>query len=70
MVRVRGQVANLARCCVDDDLNTKTMAKLFFKQLSQKGNALYNIIPDIISRLSDPGAKLDEDHFRIIMKLD
>lgn len=68
MVRVRGQVSGLAKCCVDADSNIRMMAKLFFKQLSQKGNSLYNIIPDIISRLSDPSIRVPEDDFRMILK--
>ena len=33
-----------------------------------QGNAIYNIMPDVISRLSDPDIGVDEEHFRIIMK--
>ena len=33
-----------------------------------QGNAIYNIMPDIISRLSDPDVGVDEEHFRNIMK--
>lgn len=35
---------------------------------SAQGNALYNILPDAISRLSDPDLKVEEDHFHTIMK--
>ena len=33
-----------------------------------QGNAIYNILPDIISRLSDPKSSVDEKPFRQIMK--
>ena len=33
-----------------------------------QGNAIYNIMPDIISRLSDPDLGVEEESFRIIMK--
>ena len=33
-----------------------------------QGNAIYNIMPDMVSRLSDPEIGVDEEHFRIIMK--
>ena len=33
-----------------------------------QGNAVYNIMPDVISRLSDPEAGVEEDSFKIIMK--
>ncbi|XP_045498529.1 condensin complex subunit 1 [Colias croceus] len=68
MVRVKGQIADMALCCADKDPNVASMTKLFFKQLSQKGNALYNVMPDIISRLSDPELNVPEEQYRIIMK--
>ncbi|KAG6452841.1 hypothetical protein O3G_MSEX007806 [Manduca sexta] len=68
MVRVKGQIADMALCCADKDPKVASMTKLFFKQLSQKGNALYNVMPDIISRLSDPDLNVPEDHYRVIMQ--
>lgn len=44
------------------------MARMFFMELSQKGNTLYNVMPDIISRLSTPELKLEEEKFKTIMK--
>jgi len=44
------------------------MASMFFTELSQKGNALYNVMPDIISRLSTPDLNLEEEKFKTIMK--
>ncbi|XP_069359396.1 condensin complex subunit 1 isoform X2 [Maniola hyperantus] len=68
MVRVKGQIADMALCCADNDPRVAAMTKVFFKQLSQKGNALYNVMPDIISRLSDPELGVPEDQYRVIMK--
>ncbi|KAM3965310.1 LOW QUALITY PROTEIN: CAP-D2 condensin subunit [Aphomia sociella] len=68
MVRVKGQIADMALCCADKDARVANMTRLFFKQLSQKGNALYNVMPDIISRLSDPELNVPEEQYRIIMK--
>ncbi|KAI8436852.1 hypothetical protein MSG28_010306 [Choristoneura fumiferana] len=68
MVRVKGQIADMALCCADKDAKIATMTRLFFKQLSQKGNALYNVMPDIISRLSDPELNVPEEQYRVIMK--
>ncbi|XP_063383933.1 condensin complex subunit 1 [Cydia fagiglandana] len=68
MVRVKGQIADMALCCADKDAKIASMTRLFFKQLSQKGNALYNVMPDIISRLSDPELSVPEEQYRIIMK--
>lgn len=44
------------------------MACRFFVELSHKGNTLYNVMPDIISRLSTPDLKLEEGKFKTIMK--
>lgn len=33
-----------------------------------QGNAIYNLLPDMISRLSDPDCGVDEESFRTIMK--
>ncbi|CAK1580335.1 unnamed protein product [Parnassius mnemosyne] len=68
MVRVKGQIADMALCCADKDARVAAMTRLFFKQLSQKGNALYNVMPDIISRLSDPELNVPEEQYRVIMK--
>ena len=33
-----------------------------------QGNAIYNIMPDVVSRLSDSEIGVPEDNFRVIMK--
>ncbi|CAH1774609.1 unnamed protein product [Owenia fusiformis] len=68
MVKVKGQISELATCIVDEDTRISNLAKLFFLELAKKGNAVYNIMPDVISRLSDPDVGVAEDNFRIIMK--
>ena len=41
-------------CCIVDSVDKIAgLAKLFFAELSKKGNTLYNVMPDIVSRLSD-----------------
>ena len=61
MVKVKGQISELATCIVDDDVRISNLAKLFFLELAKKGNAVYNILPDMVSRLSDPD--LGEENF-------
>ena len=118
MVKVKGQISELAICIVDDNELIANRAQLFFSELSKKvsqssfllqmralycsfylplpsrfpstdggppslsllilllflpppppqGNAVYNIMPDLISRLSDPEAGVKETDFKIIMK--
>jgi condensin complex subunit 1 len=43
----------MAICLEDKEKSIADLAKLFFHELAQKGNAIYNILPDIISQLSD-----------------
>ncbi|XP_011634039.1 condensin complex subunit 1 [Pogonomyrmex barbatus] len=64
MIRVKGQVSELALCVIDADEQVRQDTKEFFVQLAQKGNALYNIVPDILSRLADPELNLDEKNFQ------
>jgi len=68
MIKVKGQIADMASCIVDDLERISGLAKLFFSELVQKGNTLYNLMPDIISRLSDPQVGVDEEDFRSILR--
>lgn len=68
MIRVKGQVAQLALCMVDENDLIRADTKQLFKDLSQKGNALYNVMPDILSCLSDSDLDLSEKNFQDIIK--
>ncbi|XP_060069329.1 condensin complex subunit 1-like [Ylistrum balloti] len=68
MVKVKGQISEMATCLVDHNDKISCSAKIFFTELSKKGNAVYNIMPDLISRLSDPDVGVDEEHFRTILR--
>lgn len=68
MLKVRGQISDLALCIVDPEPNISSMAILLFQELAKKGNTLYNVMPDIISRLSNPSAEVEEEKFQAIMK--
>ncbi|KAL0134605.1 hypothetical protein PUN28_001419 [Cardiocondyla obscurior] len=68
MIRVKGQVSELALCVIDEDEQIRRDTKEFFVQLAQKGNALYNIVPDILSRLADPQLNLNEEDFQQTIK--
>ncbi|XP_031782071.1 condensin complex subunit 1-like isoform X1 [Nasonia vitripennis] len=67
MIRVKGQVAHLALCMVDENEAIRLDTKQLFKDLSQKGNALYNVMPDVLSCLSDSELNLTEADFQTIM---
>ncbi|VBB25793.1 unnamed protein product [Acanthocheilonema viteae] len=68
MVKVRGTVADLAQCVNDENVNVGQLAKFFFSELAKKGNVLYNLMPDMISRLSS-SESITIDDFMKIMKL-
>lgn len=68
MIRVKGQISDLAMCLVDPVTEIRTMTEQFFKEISQKSNILYNVLPDIISRLSDASSKVEEGKYQNIMK--
>jgi len=68
MIKVKGQISDVAFCIVDGNERISGLSKLFFAELAKKGNTLYNVMPDIVSRLSDPEVGIDEEFFRTIMK--
>eukprot|EP00002_Diphylleia_rotans_P020081 TRINITY_DN3890_c0_g1_i1.p1 TRINITY_DN3890_c0_g1~~TRINITY_DN3890_c0_g1_i1.p1 ORF type:complete len:1362 (-),score=299.82 TRINITY_DN3890_c0_g1_i1:274-4359(-) len=68
MIKIKGQIGQLAKLLEDEDQNISDLARLFFHEYSQKGNALYNIIPDAISSLT-ADTNLSLEKFQCIMKL-
>lgn len=68
MVKVKGQISDIALCMIDADPRISGMSRMFFSEFARKGNALYNVMPDIISRLCDPEAGVAEEDFRVVLK--
>ncbi|XP_048359321.1 LOW QUALITY PROTEIN: condensin complex subunit 1 [Sphaerodactylus townsendi] len=68
MVKVKGQVSEMAALLIDPEEEIVALARNFFAELSGKDNAVYNLLPDIISRLSDPDSGIEEQPFRTIMR--
>ncbi|CAM9236529.1 unnamed protein product [Pylaiella littoralis] len=53
MVKVKGQVSGLAVCIIDEEPRIQDAAKVFFHKYSERGNnPVYNVLPDIVGRLS------------------
>jgi condensin complex subunit 1 len=46
MIKVKGQLGEMAKCVEDPETRITDLAKLFFKELSGKDNAIYNNLPD------------------------
>ncbi|KZT37014.1 hypothetical protein SISSUDRAFT_988305 [Sistotremastrum suecicum HHB10207 ss-3] len=68
MVKVKGQLGEMAKCLEDPDQRIADLAKLFFSELSTKENAIYNNLPDVISHLSVGEHAVDEEVFQSTMK--
>ncbi|NXW05817.1 CND1 protein, partial [Fregetta grallaria] len=76
MVKVKGQVSEMAILLIDPEEAIMGLAQNFFSELSNKasgcsgtlGNAIYNLLPDIISRLSHPDYGIEEESFHTIMR--
>lgn len=61
MIKVRGQMGEIAKCLEDKDGCIRDLAKMFFSELAGKDStAIYNFLPDIITALfrdhSDDGS--------------
>lgn len=46
MIKVKGQLGEMAKCLEDSEQRIADLAKLFFTELSTKDNAIYNNLPD------------------------
>ena len=46
MIKVKGQLGEMAKCLEDKEPRIADLAKLFFTELSTKDNAIYNNLPD------------------------
>jgi condensin complex subunit 1 len=68
MIKVRGQISEMARCLEDENTEIQEFAKLFFSELANKDNALYNNLSDVISGLSTKDTNLKEESFQRIMR--
>lgn len=68
ILKAKDQISIMANLIVDDDEQISSYSRHFFLELSKKLNAIYNVLPDIISRLSDVKTGLNEENFRIVMR--
>eukprot|EP00118_Oscarella_pearsei_P020156 m.217644 g.217644 ORF g.217644 m.217644 type:complete len:1269 (+) comp39883_c1_seq40:407-4213(+) len=68
MIKVKGQISEMAFCLEDENPFISRLSRLFFHDFAQKGNALYNVLPDIISHLSDPENCASQPKFSSVMK--
>ncbi|OVA04093.1 Condensin complex [Macleaya cordata] len=63
MMKVKGYINEMAVRLEDEDERISSLAKLFFHELSKKGsNPIYNLLPDILGRLSNQNLKKEVFH--------
>jgi condensin complex subunit 1 len=68
MMKVKGHVADMARCLEDSEPGVRALARLFLFELSHRtGAPIYNLLPDLLSRLS-ADASLDGAAFSRVMR--
>lgn len=66
MVKVKGNVCEIALCLQDQEPRIRDIARLLFHELSKRTNSpIYNLLPDIVSQLSQ--INLKQEAFREIM---
>lgn len=68
MIRVKGQISDIALCIIDKNDDIRDITKGFFREIANKANILYNVMPDIISRLSDTTLNIKEEDYQTIMR--
>jgi condensin complex subunit 1 len=67
MIKIKGSIADVALCLEDGDARIVELTRMFFQELAGKGeNPVYNLLPDIISRLSNESVA--EDAFQRVLK--
>ena len=70
MIKIRGEVSEIALRLEDDDQRVQDLARLFFSELAKRGtNPIYNLLPDVLGGLSREDASvLGPARFRAVAK--
>ncbi|KAL1746755.1 non-SMC mitotic condensation complex subunit 1-domain-containing protein [Schizophyllum fasciatum] len=68
MIKVKGQIGEIAKLVSDPEQRIADLAKHFFLQISSKDKTIYNNLQDIISHLSTGPRAVDEETFETTMK--
>jgi condensin complex subunit 1 len=68
MLKAKGPVAEIAKRLEDPDARIASLCRVFFVELSHKGKSpIYNVLPDVISRLSRD-ASVSNAYFQCILR--
>ena len=71
LIKVKGQIGEIAKCLLDEDDRIVSLTRLFFHELASKDpSIIYNHVPDILSTLTAPGTTkpMSEEAFQYILK--
>ena len=70
MIKIRGEVSEIALRLEDEDSRVQDLARLFFTELAKRGtNPIYNLLPDVLGGLSREDASvLGPIRFRTVAK--
>ena len=67
MVKVKGQISEMALCLLDEEPKIRSVTQLFFTEFAKKGSApVYNLLPDMVASLS-ANESVGPDAFREIL---
>lgn len=67
MIKVKGQISDVALLLEDPTERIQSCTRIFFNELSKRGkNPIYNLLPDIVSRLTND-KNIKHDTFKKIM---
>jgi condensin complex subunit 1 len=67
MIKVKGQLGEMAKCLEDPEPRISDLARLFFTELSTKENAIYNNLPDGVFFLPRLSCFLENNHCFIVI---
>jgi len=69
MLKLKGEIVDICMLLETEDSKLKDLINLFFFELNQKGNnAIYNVIPKALAKLSNDYKHLDYERFQNIVK--
>ncbi len=70
MLKLKGEIVDICMLLESEDKKLKDLINLFFYELNQKGNnAIYNIIPKALSKLSYDYKNIEYSKFQNIVKI-
>ncbi len=70
MLKLKGEVVDICLLLESEDSKLKDLINLFFYELNQKGNnAIYNVIPKALAKLSHEYKHLEYGRFQNIVKI-